>query len=226
MSANDRKLTQKNGERPRSTLHKNDRAKFPAGKIVAGRDGGRKEYLEYRPEFAERAKLLCAKGATRVELAEHFDVPPIVILEWRAFHGDFDSACKVDPDVLVARVEESTFERAIGSTRMTEDVRAVRGELVKVRYLKHTPGDVDAQKFVLANRKPKKWSTRPSLKPDDKDNAFGRLYDAICGTKITPNEDQTLYLKNGANWIDPEWDVVDEKQSKKAAPGIPNKDAT
>jgi hypothetical protein len=224
MPANRAKPTPKNSDQPQSASRKNNGAKLPAGKIFAGRNGGRKENAEYRPEFAERAKLLCAKGATKLDLADYFGVPLSTITEWRAFQEEFDIACKVDRDVLMARVEESLVESAIGGTRMTEDFRVVRGELVKVRYRKHTPGNIDAQKFLLTNRKPNEWSTHPEPKPTE--NPLARLYDAICGTKLMPNDDQTGYLEGGDEYIDAYWREVDDMQPKKALPGIPKKDPT
>lgn len=226
MPANRAKPTPKNSDQPQSASRKNNGTKLPAGKIFAGRNGGRRENVEYRPEFAERAKLLCAKGATKLDLADHFGVTPSTILEWRAFQEDFDIACKVDRSVLIARAEESLFERAIGGHGMVEDVRVVRGEIVKVRYRKYTPGDIDAQKFLLINRKPSEWSIRPDPKVDANGNPLARLYEAICGTKIMPNEDQSRYLESGGEYIDPEWEQDDDKQSKKAASGIPNGDPT
>ena len=208
---------------PKSALRNDADVKAQAGKIFGGRNGSRNEKENYRPEFAERAKLLCAKGATTNDLADHFGVSPSTILEWRAFHEDFEIASRPDTKALIARVNEILFESAIGSNRMTENVRVIRGNPVTVRYRKHTPGNVEAQKFLLTNLKPNEWSTHPE--PEAKDNPLARLYEAICGTKFMPNEDQSRYLA-APDAIDAEWAEDGDEQPKKAAPEIPKKDKT
>lgn len=175
----------------KSALHNDTKAR--PSKYFAGRNGSRIEKMDYRPEFAERAKLLCAKGATTNDLADHFGVRPSTILEWRAFQEDFEIASRPVVKALIARVNEILFESAIGSDRMTENVRMIRHNPVTVRYRKHTPGNVEAQKFLLTNLKPNEWSTHPEPKPKTEDYPFVRLYEAICGTKFTPNEDQQAY---------------------------------
>ena len=178
---------------PKSALRNDADVKAQASKIFGGRNGSRNEKENYRPEFAERAKLLCAKGATTNDLADHFGVRPSTILEWRAFQEDFEIASRPVVKALIARVNEVLYESAIGSDRMTENVRVIRRNPVTVRYRKHTPGNVEAQKFLLTNLKPNEWSTHPEPKPKAEDSPFARLYKAICGTKFTPDEDQQAY---------------------------------
>jgi isopenicillin N synthase-like dioxygenase len=64
-----------------------------------------------------------------------------------------DIASKPNTKTLIDRVNEILAANAIGYDRMAENVRVIRGNPVTVRYRKHTPGDVEAQKFLPTNLK-------------------------------------------------------------------------
>ena len=165
------KHSPKKGEGPESPA--GNSAKAQARKFFARRNVGRNGKTAYRSEFADRAKLLCQKGATEHVLAIVFGVPPSTILEWRAVHEEFAAACEVDANVYTSRIEDSLAERAIGYDDIVEDVRLVRGRVARTQYLKHMPADVGAQIFWIKHRGIAGWGKSD---PVDPKAAFERLY--------------------------------------------------
>jgi hypothetical protein len=67
-----------------------------ANNFAQGNTGGGR-HPPYKPEYAERAKAMCDRGATLDELAEVFEVPPKTIRFWTISNSDFYEACKVTP---------------------------------------------------------------------------------------------------------------------------------
>lgn len=115
---------------------------------------------KYKPEFAQRVKMLCASGATLSDLATAFGVSVSTVKLWALEHKAFSAAQKVGKATADRLVEESLFRRAMGYETDETDIRVVGTKLVKTQIRRHYQPDTTACIFWLKNRKPKEWRDR------------------------------------------------------------------
>jgi hypothetical protein len=120
--------------------------------------GGRP--TKYKPEYAEKAKELCSRGATDAELATFFEVATSTVALWKVQYKEFSDALKASKDELDAKVEQSLFRRAMGYEYDEISLKEVDGNLVEARQRKVFPPDTTAMIFWLKNRQPAKWRDR------------------------------------------------------------------
>lgn len=123
---------------------------------------GKGRPTDYDPSYVDEVRVICERGATDIEIAEHFGVTPRTIYRWKLQHADFCQAMQVGKDLADDRVERAFFMRAAGYTfieqqalkiktsRDTEDVKVVDVE-------KHVPADTTAAMKWLSNRRGDKW---------------------------------------------------------------------
>lgn len=114
----------------------------------------------YQPEHAERARKLCARGATNRDLAARFGVARSTIGQWIATHPEFDQAVQQGRDLADAIVIESLFRRCTGYDREAEKVFLYRGEPRTATYTAHVPPETRACMFWLWNRRPDDWRAK------------------------------------------------------------------
>jgi hypothetical protein len=137
----------------------------------ASTDSGPGRPTDYRPEFADIAVQMCARGATMAELADKFGVVRSTIYQWLAAHQEFSDAVRVGKEVADERVGFSVYERAVGYTYDAVKIMQYEGVPVIVPHKEHVPPDVSAAKFWLTNRQPEKWRERVSNEVTGKDGA-------------------------------------------------------
>jgi hypothetical protein len=141
----------------------------------------------YRPEFAEIAKKLCALGATHAELADTFAVGSTTIGCWSMQHPEFRDALSIGNNKAAnARVERALYQRAVGYSYETVQIKVCDGEIVKVRSRKHVPPDVKGCLFWLKRRLPQEWdnhrtNTVPGAPEIGPHNAERALLDRVLG---------------------------------------------
>jgi hypothetical protein len=125
---------------------------------------------DYRPEFAEQAKILCEAGATDADLADEFGVTVQTLRNWRRNHPAFFAAIKLNKPIADAEVERSLYERATGYTRESVKIFCGKdGEVTQVKFLEHVPPDPTAMIFWLKNRQPDIWRDRRETEVTGKD---------------------------------------------------------
>jgi hypothetical protein len=118
--------------------------------------GGRPS--KYQSTFASQAAKLCDLGATDEDLADFFSVSVRTIARWKSQHEEFCQALKGDKAQADDRVERSLYQRAVGYTYDSEEVRVLRdGTVVRVPTRTHVPPDTTAMIFWLKNRRPDLW---------------------------------------------------------------------
>lgn len=123
---------------------------------------------DYRPEFAEQAKLLCEGGATDAGLAFYFDVSRRTIRNWRAAHAEFREACNLGKDAADNEVKRSLFERATGYEYVAQKpVLGKDGIPFVLTYVEHIPADPKSIEYWLNNRCLKEWRSRQELTGKD-----------------------------------------------------------
>ncbi len=111
----------------------------------------------YKPEHADRARDLCARGATVKDLAGRFGVVRSTIDLWIATHPEFADAVQQGRDVADATAVESLFTRVTGYNHQAEKVFLYRGEPRTATYTAHVPPETRACMFWLRNRRPEDW---------------------------------------------------------------------
>jgi transposase-like protein len=113
---------------------------------------------EYRPEFVDRAKEMCERGATDAQLADEFGVTVTTIYNWRNKFPDFLDAIKTNKAIADERVERSLYERATGYSRESVKIFCNKdGEVSQVPFIEHVAPDPTSMIFWLKNRKPQEW---------------------------------------------------------------------
>jgi hypothetical protein len=139
---------------------------------------------KYRPEFAQIAKVMCAKGACNEDLAEAFGVNIETIKSWLTEHEDFAEACRESAD---DRVERALYERAIGYESTERKLVRLGKEIVMVNCPKHVPADVKAAVFLLSKRRPSRYG--PKSSNADADDPFMLFLKSINGCVLQPVDD-------------------------------------
>ncbi len=119
-----------------TTSGRSKRSPRPEG--APRRRGGR--LSPYRPEFAEEARELYARGFTDAELAAHFGVVENTLRAWKTAHSEFRAAVRVGKDAADDLVEDSLFRLATGGDGIAPNVAACI--------------------FWLKNRRPQLWRDR------------------------------------------------------------------
>lgn len=114
----------------------------------------------YHPDFARQATELCKRGATAYELANFFGVNTSTIWVWSTRHQEFTNALRVSKDIADDRVERGLYEKAAGYTFQKEEIKVVRGKVVRVPVVEHVPPSERAAQIWLTNRRSDKWKDR------------------------------------------------------------------
>jgi hypothetical protein len=124
---------------------------------------------DYRPEYVEQARKLCALGATDDEMADFFGCDRTTFYRWRTAHPDFAEAMKVAKEAADLRVERSLYQRAVGYSHPDTHMAVVEGEVVATPTVKHYPPDATSMIFWLKNRKPDAWRDKTQTEVTGKD---------------------------------------------------------
>ena len=129
--------------------------------VVALMAGGRP--TDYRPEFPEGAKALCERGATDLELADHFGIASSTLYTWKHAHPEFSEAIKAGKEAADERVERSLYHRAVGYSFDAVKILVDKGQPVYAPYREHVPPSDTAAIFWLKNRRPKEWREKQEV---------------------------------------------------------------
>lgn len=106
-------------------------------------------------------------GATDKDLAEMFDVSVRTINQWKKEHPSFKDAMNRGKIVADANVADSLYNRAVGvSVKLQKAFVDKNGVEHKITVKEEIPGDVNAQRFWLNNRRPKEWREKHSVDVD------------------------------------------------------------
>ena len=98
----------------------------------------------YQPEFAQQAQKLARVGLTLSEIAEFLEVDERTVRRWRQAHDDFDQALKLGTEVANRRVEASLYQQAIGYWIEDEEIKVLRGNIVRIKKRRFIPPSVTA----------------------------------------------------------------------------------
>lgn len=112
---------------------------------------------KYRPEYAQKALVLCNNGATIRDVAEFFRVTERTVYNWSHEYPEFFQALKVGRDAANNRVIQSLYRRATGYSFDSVKIMQYEGSPIEVPYVEHVAPDVTACIFWLKNRMPDEW---------------------------------------------------------------------
>lgn len=144
-----------------AALEKN---KFAKGNTA----GGRKP--PYKPEYAEIAKAMCARGATTYQLAEALGVSADTVSTWIVTQPAFSEACKINDEACDERVKRSVFESAL-----VPNSGAAKSWLDRVMKEKSNKNLSDEEAMARAR---------------------ASLYDSFCGNSFRPVEHRAKTSKD------------------------------
>lgn len=117
----------------------------------------------YRPEFAERIRLVAQTGATEREMAEHLNVSENTFKRWTHKYAELWVAMKSGKEACDDRVVHALYRRAVGYTYDSEKIFQHKGEPVVVPCVEHVPPSESAATFWLKNRRPKEWKDKTEV---------------------------------------------------------------
>lgn len=112
---------------------------------------------EHRMEMLYEAKELGRAAATEFEAAQHFGVSLMTVRMWKARDPGFEKALTHYQNVGDGRVEASLYDRAVGYSFRSEEIKVIDDQVVRVPIVKHVEPNVTAQIFWLKNRQRQRW---------------------------------------------------------------------
>lgn len=112
---------------------------------------------EHRLEMMNEAKECARAGMTEFEMAQHFGVTVNTIRLWKARDVTFQKTCQHFQDAADGRVELSLYDKAVGYSFHSEEIKVVEGEIHRIPIVKHVPPDTTAAIFWLKNRRRLEW---------------------------------------------------------------------
>ena len=130
---------------------------------------------KYKPEFCKKARALCQRGATDIELADAFEVSLATIYRWRNSEPEFCEAVKAGKDAADDRVERSLYQRAVGYTFESEKVFQYQGVIVRADTREHVPPDPGAAFNWLKNRRGEQWRDKREIEHSVNDDLAARM---------------------------------------------------
>jgi hypothetical protein len=132
----------------------------------------------YDPDFAEQARIACARGATNDDLAVQFAVSPRTVDRWIAAIPDFADAVREGRAAADDAVVSALFARATGARQTLTRVFCHEGQPLTVNYTVTLAPDVRACIFWLRNRRPEAWREKPPAAAIDTGITFAELEEA------------------------------------------------
>lgn len=113
---------------------------------------------KYKTEYAEQARKLCLLGFIDKELADFFGVDERTLNRWKTKHPAFCQSMNAGKVVADADVADSLHRRAIGEVIVVERaIKKADGNHEIIRLSQFVPGEVQAQRLWLLNRRKGNW---------------------------------------------------------------------
>lgn len=159
--------------------------KFAQGNTAGGR------HPAYKPEYAERAKAMCDRGATLDELAEVFEVLPKTIRFWTISNGDFFEACKVTPG-CVERAKRNIFDIAMGQKVVTDRIVQSGSKKQTTKVTNHLPANLAASKSFVPDEVVPTEGELAQLLKELQGTRTGVRYPGPNGTMLSEEEHVTV----------------------------------
>ena len=117
----------------------------------------------YWPDHLDHVRVIAAKGLTDDEMASFMGISETLLQSWKAYYPGLKKAIEegrtqADADVVVA-----LHRNAVGYEHETDEVVRTRRGAQVVTVKKYYPGETQAQKFWLQNRRKEDWNAATQL---------------------------------------------------------------
>jgi hypothetical protein len=136
----------------------------------------------YKKDFAEQARKLCLLGATDSQLGDFFGVSEQTINTWKSKHPEFLESIKEGKEKADSQIAESLFNRALGYSHESEEIKVVNGAVVRVPIIKQYPPDTTAAIFWLKNRQKENWRDKTEVESKSEVTIVSQVISDIDGT--------------------------------------------
>ena len=117
----------------------------------------------HRVAFLDELKQLALAGATRFEMALHFEVSLVTFNTWCQRDPEVAAAVNVASDIADRRVEATLFQKATGYSYRSEEIKVIDNQVVRVPTITHVPPSDTAMIFWLKNRQRDKWRDQQNV---------------------------------------------------------------
>lgn len=167
-------------------------------KQLLGRKPG--SSTNYREEYAIITLRFLMLGGTIEDVAELIGVSPATIYNWAKDQPELAAAINGGRNFADANIASRLYQRAMGYTHETEEIKVVGDEIHRVPVVKHYPPDANSLKFWLINRQPDLWKEKveviekPVITMIDKDHM-----DKIYSEALQQAEDKRNALQGRAD---------------------------
>lgn len=150
-------------------------------KQLLGRKPGSR--TNYREEYSIIALRFLMLGGTIEDVAELIGVCPATIYNWAKDEPQLAAAINGGRNFADANIASRLYQRAMGYTHETEEIKVVGDEIHRVKTTKHYPPDANSLKFWLINRQPDLWKEKveiiekpviTTLDKDEMDRVYAR----------------------------------------------------
>lgn len=112
----------------------------------------------------EQARKLCLLGYVDAELASFFDIAESTLNDWKNRYPAFSESIKAGKEAADAEVADCLYRRATGETVVFEKaVKKEDGGYEAMRLKQFIPGDVQAQRLWLLNRRKQSWRDKQDI---------------------------------------------------------------
>jgi hypothetical protein len=123
---------------------------------------------KFRKEYADTAALCAARGFTHPEICQVLGIVRDTFWRWRTRHPAFEKALQIPILKANERVKRSLYERAVGHTRITEQVvlEKTSKDTTEARTIQvaiSEPPETAAISLWLRNRDPKNWRDKVDI---------------------------------------------------------------
>jgi transposase-like protein len=117
---------------------------------------------KYTEDFVRIAYEVMSLGATVEKLAKVINVNPDTIYQWQKKYPEFSESLQRGRDHFDSEiVEQALFKRAVGYNYKIKTYLHSEDRLILIKFVeKHMPPSVEAIRFWLSNRNPKRWGLR------------------------------------------------------------------
>jgi hypothetical protein len=136
-------------------------APFHHAQPGAGYGGGHP--TQWEDSFRPIILRMCALGYTDTEIARVIGVSQNLIWIWKYKRPDLALAMEHWRSHADDRVVRALYERAIGYSYETEEVRVISGEIRHVPVVVHVPPDIKAIETWLFNRRSEEWRAKTDI---------------------------------------------------------------
>lgn len=122
------------------------------------------------------------EGKTNEQISEILAIHPRTFQRWVGKLDDFSQALKDAKEIADQPVVASLYRRATGYYHEEEKIFFFKGEVKRVKTMKHYPPDTTAAIFWLKNRQPKEWRESYQVNPGalTSDPNKRKTFDEFC----------------------------------------------